>query len=49
MPGELSSSFCQHWLDRNVERELLYRRERLPGDDDRPVSFLPQRQGRRNA
>jgi hypothetical protein len=27
MPGELSPSFCRHRLDRNVECELLDRRE----------------------
>src|SRR6185437_16535064 len=36
VPDELSSSF-HHRLSGNVEGELLDRRERLPGDDGRPV------------
>jgi hypothetical protein len=36
VPDELSYSF-HYRLGGNVEGELLDRRERLPGDDDRPV------------
>src|SRR5690348_4362001 len=44
VPDELSSSF-HHRLGGNVEGELLDGRERLPGDDDRPVHQVDRRPG----